>query len=198
MARIEDGTGSGVFAAVTSDNKIAVQAESIPSLAVASAARQDAFVVNTGSALFAVTTGAERGVIYVQNLSPFPLSVGGISASVSATIAATAPAAGVFRLYRQPSSAIASGAETPITPVQLNFGSSKGFTGTALIGNGSSAYGGGGTALAVGAVQTGFTELQLAGAAILQTSDSIAVTYEDLTTLASSVSVNLICAYLAG
>ena len=41
MARIEDGTGSGVFAAVTADNKIAVQAESIPSLAVASASRED-------------------------------------------------------------------------------------------------------------------------------------------------------------
>ena len=197
MARIEDGTGSGVFAAVTADNKIAVQAESIPSLAVASASREDAYVVNTGSALFAITTGAERGVIYVQNTSPFPLSVGGISASVSATIAATAPAAGVFRLYREPSSAIAT-VTTPVTPVQLNFGSSKGFTGTALIGDGSTAYGGGGTALAVGAVQTGFSELQLAGAAILQTADTIAVTYEDLTGGASSVSVNLICAYLAG
>ena len=67
-----------------------------------------------------------------------------------------------------------------------------------MIGDGSTAYGGGGTALAVGAVQTGFSELQLAGAAILQTADTIAVTYEDLTGGASSVSVNLICAYLAG
>lgn len=197
MARIEDGTGSGFFAKVTSDNKISVQAESIPSLAVASATREDAFVANTGSALFAITTGAERGVLYLQNTSPFPLSVGGISASVSATIVATAPAAGVFRLYRQPSSSIAT-VTTPVSPVQLNFASSKGFTGSVLIGDGSTAYGGGGTALALGAVQTGFTELQLAGAAILGTSDSIAVTYEDLTGGASNVTVNLICAYLAG
>lgn len=197
MARIEDGTGSGTFAAVTSDNKIAVQAESVPSIAVASAARQDAFIANTGSALFAVTTGAERGVIYIQNTSPFPLSVGGITASVSATIAATAPAAGVFRLYRNPSSSIATGT-TPVIPVQLNFASSKGFTGSALIGDGSTAYGGGGAVIALGAVQTGFSELQLAGAAILGTSDSLAVTYEDLTGAASNIAVNVLCAYLAG
>jgi len=197
MARIEDGTGSGTFAAVTSDNKIAVQAESIPSLAVASADREDAFVVNTGSSLFAITTGAERGVLYIENTSPVPLSIGGISASVSATIAATAPAAGVFRLYREPTSSIATSTST-VTPVQLNFGSSKGFTGSALIGDGSTAYGGGGTVIALGAVQTGFTELQLAGAAILQTADTLAVTYEDLTGAGSNVTVNVICAYLAG
>jgi hypothetical protein len=56
----------------------------------------------------------------------------------------------------------------------------------------------GGTVIALGAVQTGFTELQLAGAAILQTADTLAVTYEDLTGAGSNVTVNVICAYLAG
>lgn len=191
MARIEDGTGFGYVAAVNATNRLLVSAESIPSLAIASAARQDAFVVNSAQAtatglVASLLAGTESGVLWVQNLSPYPLSIGGISAGNTG--------AGVWKIIKNPTSTALG---TTITPVQLNAASSKAFTGSAKVASASGQAITGGTVTALGYVAAGFEELQLAGALILGTSNSVALTFTPIGGNAD-VSANIICAYLAG
>lgn len=192
MARIEDGTGFGYVASVNSTNRLLVSAESVPSIAIASAARQDAFVVNTAVAsatglITGLVAGVESGVLWVQNLSPLPLSVGGISASNTG--------AGVWKVIKNPTNATALG--TVVTPVQLNAASAKAFAGTARAASASGQAIVGGTVTALGYTAAGFEDLQLAGALILGTSNSVALTFTPIGGNAD-VAANLICAYLAG
>lgn len=192
MARIEDGTGLGYVAAVSSTNRLLVSAESIPSLAIASASRQDAYVANTAVAsatglITGLVAGVESGVVWIQNLSPVPLSIGGISAGTTG--------AGVWKVIKNPTSAAALG--TVITPVQLNASSSKAFTGAARAASASGQAIVGGTVTALGYVTAGFEELQLAGALILGASNSVALTFTPIGGNAD-VSVNVICGYFAG
>lgn len=198
MAKIDDGTGQGFLAQVTSTNRLAVSAESIPSIAIASAQRQDAFVINTAFASASglipnaatLAVGTESAVLWFQNLSPFPLALGGFSASTSQ--------AGVFKIYRQPGSGgtIVSGG-TALTPSQLNFASSKGLTGLARAASASGQTIGTGTVVALGLVNIGFTELALQGALILSQNDTCGLTFTP-STVAAQVSAYAIVAYLAG
>lgn len=197
MARIDDGTGQGFAAQVTSTNRLAVSAESIPSIAIASAQRQDAFVICTAFASASglvpdggtLAIGVESAVLWFQNLSPFPLALGGFSAATSQ--------AGVFKIYRQPGTAgtIVSGG-TAVSPTQLNFASSKGFTGLARATNASGQTLGGGTVVALGLANVGFTELALQGALILGQNDTCGLTFTP-STVAAQVSANAIVAYLS-
>lgn len=192
MARIEDGIGQGFVAAVSSTNRLMVSSESVPSIAIASASRQDAFVANTAVAsatglITGLVAGVESGVIWIQNLSPAPLSIGGISAGNTG--------AGVWKVIKNPTSAAAL--LTVITPVQLNASSSKAFTGAARAASASGQAIVGGTVTALGYVTAGFNDLQLAGALILGASNSVALSFTPIGGNAD-VSVNIICAYLAG
>ncbi len=195
MSKIEDGTGQGYLAAVTSKNKLKVQAESIPSIALASAERQDSFTITTAvnSATGLITglvAGTESGVLWVRNDSLFPLSIGGISAGSTT--------AGVWKLWRKTTGGTVLSGGTVVTPIQLYVPSSKGFSGVAYRANasgqtvGSSA----GNEVALGYVAAGFNELVLQGALILGTSDTIAVTFTPVGANAD-ISLNLICAYFA-
>lgn len=186
MARIEDGTGRGFAAAVNSTNRLVVQAEAIPSLAIASAEREDAFIVTTGIQVSALAAAGETGLLYIQNLSPAPLAIGGIQASNDQ--------AGVWRLYRQPTGGTLL-SSTLITPQQLSFASSKPFVGVARRGVSGSTITGG-SILALGRVPATFVDLPLQGAAILGTSDAIALSFDPDTT-DSLITANVIVAYLA-
>jgi hypothetical protein len=194
MARIEDGTGFGYVAGVTSTNRLLTSSESVPSLAIASATRSDAFVVNTdtGTATGLITglvAGTESGVLYIANASPFPLSLGGLSAGSTG--------AGVWKIYKDVTGGTLLSAGTPTTPSQLNVASSKPFTGSAIRANASGQTVTGGTVVALGYVTAGFNELQLAGALILGQSKAIALTFTPIGANAD-VTASVICAYLAG
>lgn len=194
MARIEDGTGAGYAVGVTSTNRLLTSSESIPSLAIASAARADAYVINsnTGTATGLITTlvaGTESGVLYVLNSSPYPLSIGGFSAGNTV--------AGVWKIYKDVTGGTLTSAGTATTPSQLNVSSSKPFTGTAIRANASGQTVTGGSVVALGYVAAGFQELQLAGALIVGQAKAIALTFTPIGAN-SDVSANIICAYLAG
>lgn len=194
MARIEDGTGTGYAVGVTSTNRLLTSSESVPSLAIASATRSDAFVINsnTGTATGLVTAlvaGTESGVLYIQNNSLFPLSIGGFSAGTSN--------AGVWKIYKDVTGGTLTSAGTATTPQQLNVASAKTFLGSALRANASGQTVTGGTVVALGYVAAGFQELQLAGALILGQGDTIALTFTPIGANAD-VCANVICAYLAG
>ena len=194
MSKIEDGTGQGYLAGVTSRNKLKTQAEAIPSIALASAERQDAFVIETAVAsatglITGLVAGTESGVLWLRNDSPAPLSVGGISSSNTGV--------GVWKLWKKTTGGTVLSAGTLVTPVQLYIPSSKGFTGVAYRANasgqtvGSSA----GNEIALGYVTAGFNELVLQGALILGTSDTLGVTFTPIGAN-SDVALNVICAYL--
>jgi hypothetical protein len=192
MARIEDGTGFGYVAGVSSSNRLLVNAESVPSLAIASVTRADAFVINTAVAsatglITGLVAGTESGVLYVINNSPAFLSIGGFSAGNTN--------AGVWKIYKDVSGGTLTTAGTAVTPQQLNVASSKGFTGSALRANASGQTVTGGTVVALGYVATGFQELQLAGALLLGPTDTLALTFTPIGANAD-VSANIICAYL--
>lgn len=194
MARIEDGTGTGYAVGVTATNRLLTSSESVPSLAIASATRSDAFVVNssTGTATGLITglvAGTESGVLYVLNTSPFPLSIGGFSAGNTG--------AGVWKIYKDVTGGTLISGGTATTPSQLNVSSSKAFTGTAIRANASGQTVTGGSVVALGYVAAGFQELQLAGALIIGQAKSIALTFTPIGAN-SDVSANIICAYLAG
>ena len=194
MARIDDGTGQGFVAGVTSTNRLLVNAESVPAIAVASATRADAYTINTdtGTATGLVTglvAGTQSGVLYVKNTSGFPLSIGGFFASTTN--------AGVFRLYRDVTGGTLVSAGTVAAPQQLNLASGKAFAGSALRANASGQTVTDGTVVALGYVTAGFQELQLAGALILGTNDAIALTFTPIGANAD-VSATVVCAYLAG
>lgn len=186
MARIEDGTGRGFAAAVNSTNRLVVQAEAIPSIAIASAEREDAFIITTGIQVAALAAAGETGLLYILNQSPAPLAIGGIQVSNDQ--------AGVWRLYRQPTGGTLL-ASTLITPQQLSFASSKPFAGVARRGVSGSTITGG-TILALGRTLATFTDLPLQGAAILGTNDAIALSFDPDTT-DSLITANIIAAYLA-
>lgn len=192
MARIEDGTGQGYAAAVTSTNRLSVQAEAIPSIAIASAERQDGYVINTAvvSATGLITglvAGTESGVLWVRNDSPAPLSIGGIAVGNSA--------AGVWKLWKSSTGGTVLSGGTLVTPVQLYVPSSKTFTGLAYRANASGQTVGGGTVAALGYSAVGFSELVLQGALILGTSDTLALTFTPIGAN-GDVSANVIAAYL--
>lgn len=187
MARIEDGTGRGYAAAVSSTNRLVVQAESIPSIAIASAEREDAFIATTGQQVSTLVAAGESGVLYLKNLSGVPLAIGGIQASTDQ--------AGIWRLYRQPTGGTLLSGGTLIAPQQLSFSSSKPFTGEARRGA-SGLTVTGGTVLSLGRVPASFINLELQGAAILGTSDAFALTFDPDTT-DSLVTASVIIAYLA-
>ncbi len=194
MARIEDGTGNGYAVGVTSDNRLLTSTESIPSLAIASAVRADAFVINsnTGTATGLITglvAATESGVLYILNTSPFPLSIGGFSAGNTG--------AGVWKIYKDVTGGTLASAGTATTPSQLNVSSSKPFTGTATRANASGQTVTGGSVVALGYVTAGFNELQLAGALIIGQAKAIALTFTPIGANAD-VSANVVCAYLAG
>lgn len=186
MPKIEDGTGTGSLVAVSTTNRMLVSAETTSSLAVASATRQDAFVASTEQEV-ALTAGTSA-VLLVKNDSPFPLAVGNISASTDTEC--------VITLYRDPGTTgtiVSSG--TSVTPAQLNFGSSKQFTGEAYRGADGLTIGVVTDVVALGRVQPGFVLLPLSGAIILNTSDTIGVTVT--ASAATIVSVNMTLGYLA-
>lgn len=187
MARIDDGTGRGYAAAVSSTNRLQVQAESIPSIAIASAEREDAYIATTGQTVSTLVAAGESGVIYVKNLSPSPLAIGGIQASTDQ--------AGIWRLYRQPTGGTLLSGGTLITPQQLSFNSSKPFAGEARRGA-SGLTVTGGTVLALGRVPASFVDLPLQGSAILGQSDAFALSFTPETTNAL-VTANIILAFLA-
>ena len=187
MARIEDGTGQGNYAAVSETNRILVSAETTSSLAVASATRADAFVASTEQEV-ALTAGTSA-ILLVKNDSTQPLAVGNISASTDVECVVT--------LHRDPGTGgtIVS-AGTAITPAQLNFGSSKQFAGEAYRGADGQTIGISTDIVALGRIQPGFVLLPLSGAIILNTSDTIGVTVT--ATAATNIIVNMTLGYLAG
>lgn len=191
MARIDDGTGQGFSAQVFSTNRLAVSAEVIPSIAIASLQFESAFVANTGTSPLAVNVAGAApngyGVLYLQNTSPRPLSIGGLAASTDN--------AGTFRLWRNPTTGTLISAGTLLSPVQLRFDSNTPFGGVQRIAAAANQTITNGTVLALGRVGVGYTELQLQGAAILGTSDSVAVTFEPAAA-DSLVTLNIICAYI--
>lgn len=193
MARIEDGTGQGYAAGVTSSNRLSVQAESIPSIAIASGERQDAYVINTAVAASAtglitgLVAGTESGVLWVQNNSPAPLAIGGISAGNTGV--------GVWKVWKSSTGGTVVSGGTLVDPVQLFVASSKGFIGSAYRANASGQTVGGGTVVALGYVAAGFTELVLQGALILGPTDTVALTFTPIGANAD-VSANMIVAYL--
>lgn len=194
MARIDDGTGQGFVAGVSSTNRLLVNAESVPSIAIASATRADAYTVNTdtGTATGLVTglvAGVESGVLYVLNTSGFPLSIGGFFASTTGV--------GVFKLYKDPTGGTLLSGGTIVLPQQLNVASGKVFIGSARRANASGQTVTGGSVVALGYVTAGFQELQLAGALILGTNDAVALTFTPIGANAD-VSGTVVCAYLAG
>lgn len=193
MSRIEDGTGAGFVAGVTSTNRLLVSAESIPSLAIASATRSDAFVINSAVAsatglITGLVAGVESGVLYVASVSQFPLSIGGVSAGN------TGP--GVWKIYKNPTGGTLLSGGTTVVPQQLNASSSRLFDGAALRANASGQTVTGGSVVALGYVTTGFNELQLSGALLLGTANSVALTFTPIGGNAD-VSANIIVAYLA-
>lgn len=187
MARIEDGTGRGYAAAVNGTNRLVVQSESIPSIAIASAEREDAFIATTGQQVSALNAAGESGVLYLKNLSPSPLAIGGIQASTDQ--------AGIWRLYRQPTGGTLLSGGALISPAQLSFSSSKPFTGEARRGA-SGLTVTGGSVISLGRVPASFINLELQGAAILGTSDALALTFEP-ESADSLVTASIIVAYLA-
>jgi hypothetical protein len=192
VARIEDGTGNGYAVGVSSTNRLLTSSESVPSLAIASASRSAAFVVNTntGTATGLITglvAATESGVLYIVNSSPFPLSIGGVSAGNTG--------AGVWKIYKDVTAGTLLSAGTATTPSQLNVASSKPFTGSAIRANASGQTVTGGTVVALGYVAAGFQELQLAGALILGQAKTIALTFTPIGANAD-VTANVICAYL--
>ena len=194
MARIEDGTGQGYAVGVSATNRLLTSSESIPSLAVASATRADAFVVNTAVAsatglITGLVAGTESGVLYVSSTSAFPLSIGGFFASNTGV--------GVWKLYKDVTGGTLISGGTAVTPSQLNVSSSKPFTGSAIRASASGQTVTGGTVVALGYVAAGFAELPLAGALILGQAKTIALTFTPIGAN-SDVSANIVCAYLAG
>jgi len=194
MARIDDGTGQGFVAGVASTNRLLVNSESVPAIAVASATRADAYAINTdtGTATGLVTglvVNVQSGVLYLLNTSGFPLSIGGFFASTTN--------AGVFRLYKDVTGGTLASAGTVAPPQQLNVASGKAFAGSARRANASGQTVTGGTVVALGYVTAGFQELQLAGALLLGTNDAIALTFTPIGANAD-VSATVVCAYLAG
>lgn len=195
MARIDDGTGQGFVAAVASTNRLLVNAESVPAIAIASATRADAYTITTdigggGTGLVTgLVAGTQSGLLYVQNTSGFPLSIGGFFASTTN--------AGVFRLYKDVTGGTLVSAGTVAVPQQLNVASGKVFAGSARRANASGQTVTGGTVVALGYVVAGFQELQLAGALLLGTNDAIALTFTPIGANADAAAT-VVCAYLAG
>ena len=187
MPKIEDGTGRGNTAGVSSTNRLLVSSESSPSLAVASLSRADAFTVSTSQEI-ALTAGASA-ILWIQNTSAFPLAIGSVSASTDTPC--------VVKLYRNPgSTGTIVSAGTPVNAVQLNFGSSKTFDGVAYAGADGLTMGVTTEVVSLGRINTGFTFLPLSGALILLTSDTIGfeVTADAATT--PNVTANLTCGYV--
>lgn len=180
MAKISDGTGAGYDVKVTSSNKLVTLSEVVSGISVASLTREDAYVINSNGSI-ALTSG-QSALCYVVNQSEAPLSIAGIDVSNDA--------GGVWTLHRQPSWSLTGGS---LTPVQLNFSSSKAFSGTTTLGaNGDSASGG--TILATGYTAAGFTQLPLQGAVILGTSDSFGLSFT--ASASTNVTFNVIAAFL--
>lgn len=67
--KIEDGTGTGKFAAVTTDNRLQVDAKTSSELHEVSYAEGQVFMLSTGSFINITTTGTETGIFYVKNTS---------------------------------------------------------------------------------------------------------------------------------
>lgn len=194
MARIDDGTGQGFAAAVASTNRLLVNAESVPAIAIASATRADAYTINTntGTATGLVTglvAGVESGVLYVLNTSGAPLSIGGFFASTTGV--------GVFKLYKDVTGGTLPSGGAVALAQQLNVASGKAFGGSARRANASGLTVTGGSVVSLGYVTAGFQELQLAGALILGTNDAIALTFTPIGANAD-VTATVVCAYLAG
>lgn len=166
MPKIEDGTGQGNLAGVSSTNRLFVSAETSSSLAVASVSRADAFSISTGQEI-SLTAGAS-GILLLQNTGILPLAVGNISASTDTEC--------VVKLYRNPGlgGTIVSGG-TEVDPSQLNFGSSKTFNGVAYRGADGLTMGTTTQLVAMGRIGPGFVMLPLSGAIVLTTSDTLGI-----------------------
>jgi hypothetical protein len=182
MAKIEDGTGQGYYVKVNNSNRLTVTSEAVSGLAVAALEREDAYIVTSGATAVALTTTAQHGILTVKNTSSKLLSIGGIYAS--------SDQAGTWRAYRQPTATLTGGA---LTPVQMNFSSSKLFPGVATKGATGNTMTG--TVIAVGYTVAGFKFIPFEGAIVLGQNDVIGLSFQPVTATAN-VTYNLVAGFL--
>lgn len=182
MAKIEDGTGQGYFAKIDNTNRLTVTSQTVSGLAVAALEREDAYIINSGATVITLTTTNESGLLTLKNTSPSLLSVGGIYASANQ--------AGTWRAYRQTTSVLTGGS---LSPVQMNFGSSKLFTGIATKGVEGDAMTG--VVLAIGYTAAGFNFIPFEGAVVLGQNDTIGLSFQPAA-INADVTFNLVAGYL--
>ena len=67
--KLQDGTGSGKFAGVTTDNRLQVDARTFSEVHDKSINEAQVYMFSTGAFINITTTGAETGVLYLKNTS---------------------------------------------------------------------------------------------------------------------------------
>jgi len=135
MAKIEDGTGTGVLQKV--DAAFRAKTAGVSSTIQQDATdREDSFNINSGTVVNSVAT--EQGILYVKNNETRNLHVTGVIAIIGVSTNGTETN---FKMYKNPTAGtlIDSGGTTDAdTNSNRNFGSSKTFTADVFKGDGSS------------------------------------------------------------
>jgi hypothetical protein len=167
MAQIVDGTGQGHRAKVNSMNQMEVKASNLPLIQEASV-NGDAYGFATDFIALS-TTGAERGILYIQNTAETNLHIELLRVSSENSVK--------WRVRKNPTTGTLISGGTTGTPRNLNFQSGQTFTGTMLIGSDSTTLTDGDllTQLTAG---EGAQRFDFEGAIILGQNDAIAISTE--------------------